>query len=132
MRLESSLMERKKISSPGIGRLLRVLSARQPVSRRQAPAKLSSHARSKAANRGRARRYYPWDRREDGRVRLGPRRPACASLAVEGQAALDRLRAYPTDNNDGPALYLQPLIEREKKASRVPASAKPAAAPTKP
>src|SRR5205823_14354526 len=53
-------------------------------------------------------------------------------LAVEGQAALDRLRAYPTDNNDGPALYLTPLIEREKKASRVPASAKPAAAPTKP
>src|SRR5437764_6119419 len=53
-------------------------------------------------------------------------------LAVEGQAALDRLRAYPTDNNDGPALYLKPLIEREKKASRVPASAKPAAAPTKP
>jgi len=53
-------------------------------------------------------------------------------LAVEGQAALDRLRAYPTDNYDGPALYLKPLIEREKKASRVPASAKPAAAPTKP
>jgi hypothetical protein len=53
-------------------------------------------------------------------------------LAVEGQAALDRLRAYPTDNNDEPALYLKPLIEREKKASRVPASAKPAAAPTKP
>jgi len=52
-------------------------------------------------------------------------------LAVEGQAALDRLRAYPTDNNDGPALYLKPLIEREKKASRVPASAKPAGAPTK-
>src|SRR2546429_3005525 len=65
MRLESSLMERKKISSPGIGRLLRVLSARQPVSRRQAPAKLSSHARSKASNRGRARRYYPWDRRSE-------------------------------------------------------------------
>jgi len=50
-------------------------------------------------------------------------------LATEGQAALDRLRAYPTDNNDGPALYLRPLIEREKKASRVPASAKPAGAP---
>jgi len=51
-------------------------------------------------------------------------------LAVEGQAALDRLRAYPTDNYDGPALYLRPLIEREKKASRVPASAKPAGAET--
>ena len=53
-------------------------------------------------------------------------------LALEGQAALDRLRAYPTDNSDGPALYLKPLIEREKKASRLPASAKPAGAPPKP
>ena len=52
-------------------------------------------------------------------------------LAVEGQAALDRLRAYPTDNSDGPALYLKPLIEREKKAAP-PASRKPAGAPQKP
>jgi hypothetical protein len=53
-------------------------------------------------------------------------------LALEGQAALDRLRAYPTDNSDGPALYLKPLIEREKKASRLPASSRPAGAPKKP
>src|SRR5947207_14339061 len=97
MRLESSLIERKKISSPGIGRLLRVLSARQPVSRRQAPAKLSSHARSKASNRGRARRYYPWDRREDGRVRLGPRRPACASLLFGHHWAASRIERKPPE-----------------------------------
>jgi len=36
-------------------------------------------------------------------------------IAAEGQAALDRLRAYPSDNGDGPALYLKPLMEREKK-----------------
>lgn len=52
-------------------------------------------------------------------------------LAAEGQAALDRLRAYPTDNSDGPALYLRPLIEREKKPSPMPASAKSAGAPKK-
>jgi hypothetical protein len=50
-------------------------------------------------------------------------------LAAEGQAGLDRLRAYPTDNGDGPALYLKPLIEREKKPSPLPATAKPAGAP---
>lgn len=49
-------------------------------------------------------------------------------LAAEGQAALDRLRAYATDNSDGPALYLKPLVEREKKAV-MPVSAKPVAAP---
>jgi hypothetical protein len=53
-------------------------------------------------------------------------------LAVEGQTALDRLRAYPTDNSDGPALYLRPLIERGKKASPLPSSRKPAGAPQKP
>ncbi|HEX8836309.1 MAG TPA: hypothetical protein VF748_05185 [Candidatus Acidoferrum sp.] len=52
-------------------------------------------------------------------------------LAADGQAALDRLRAYPTDNGDGPALYLKPLIEREKKASPLPASKNPAGTPQK-
>ena len=44
-------------------------------------------------------------------------------IAADGQAALDRLRAYPTDNGDGPALYLKPLMEREKKPA-MPATAK--------
>ncbi len=52
-------------------------------------------------------------------------------LAAEGQAGLDRLRAYPTDNSDGPALYLKPLVEREKKSLPTPAKAKPAGAPKK-
>jgi len=51
-------------------------------------------------------------------------------IAADGQAALDRLRAFPTDNGDGPALYLKPLIEREKKPA-VPANAKFAGAPKK-
>lgn len=50
-------------------------------------------------------------------------------IAAEGQAGLDRLRAYSTENCDAPALYLKPLIEREKKPSPKPATAKPA--PTK-
>ena len=47
-------------------------------------------------------------------------------LAADGQAALDRLRAFPTENSDGPALYLKPLIEREKKPLAVPVAAMPA------
>ncbi len=50
-------------------------------------------------------------------------------LATEAQSSLDRLRAFATDNGDGPGLYLKPLIEREKKPSFVPGKAKPAAAP---
>ena len=51
-------------------------------------------------------------------------------IAADGQAALDRLRAYPADNGDGPALYLKPLMERETKHV-IPATAKPAGAPKK-
>lgn len=51
-------------------------------------------------------------------------------IAADGQAALDRLRAYPTDNGDGPALYLKPLMERERKPA-MPATTRAAGAPKK-
>jgi hypothetical protein len=50
-------------------------------------------------------------------------------LATEAQPPLDRLRAFATDNGDGPGLYLKPLMEREKKPSPKPAIPKPATAP---
>jgi hypothetical protein len=50
-------------------------------------------------------------------------------LATEAQPALDRLRAFSTDNGDGPGLYLKPLIERERKPSPMPATPKPASTP---
>jgi len=46
-------------------------------------------------------------------------------FGADGQAALDRLRAFPTDNSDGPALYLKPLVEREKRPSLTRATPKP-------
>jgi hypothetical protein len=50
-------------------------------------------------------------------------------LATEAQPPLERLRAFATDNGDGPGLYLKPLMEREKKASPMPTAPKPGAAP---
>lgn len=35
-------------------------------------------------------------------------------LSFTAQPPLDRLRAYEIENGDGPALYLKPLVEREK------------------
>ena len=46
-------------------------------------------------------------------------------LCFAAQPSLDRLRAYTIENGDSPALYLKPLVEREKKA---PAAATPKAA----
>jgi hypothetical protein len=48
-------------------------------------------------------------------------------LCTEAQPVLDRLRAYATENGDDPALYLKPLMEREKKPSPMTAAPKPAA-----
>ena len=50
-------------------------------------------------------------------------------LVTEAQPPLDRLRAFATDNGDGPGLYLKPLMEREKKPSPVPATPRPATMP---
>jgi hypothetical protein len=42
-------------------------------------------------------------------------------LCFLAQPPLDRLRAYAVENGDGPALYLKPLLEREKKPAAAPA-----------
>lgn len=50
-------------------------------------------------------------------------------LVTEAQPALDRLRAFATENGDGPGLYLKPLVEREKKPMPAPVTAGPAVTP---
>ena len=50
-------------------------------------------------------------------------------LATEAQPPLDRLRAYGVENGDGPALYLKPLVEREKKPSQALPASKSVPAP---
>ena len=50
-------------------------------------------------------------------------------LATEAQPPLDRLRAFATDNGDGPGLYLKPLMEREKKPTLKPAASRSATVP---
>jgi hypothetical protein len=48
-------------------------------------------------------------------------------LCALAQPPLGRLRTYPLENSDGPALYLKPLVEREKKPASPRSAAKPAA-----
>ena len=54
-----------------------------------------------------------------------------ARLSAGQQRQLDRLRAFKVENADDPALYLKPLMEREKKpASTNPAATRPTAKPS--
>ena len=39
------------------------------------------------------------------------------------QSSLDKVRTYSLENDDAPALYLKPLVEREKKPLQPPAAA---------
>jgi hypothetical protein len=48
------------------------------------------------------------------------------------QPPLDRLRAYPLENGDGPGLYFKPLLEREKNPLENTRVGKTPAAPAKP
>ncbi len=48
-------------------------------------------------------------------------------LCILTQPPLDRLRAYPVENGDGPGLYLKPLYERERKSRANPATSSPPA-----
>jgi hypothetical protein len=55
-------------------------------------------------------------------------RDSCYGL----QRSLERLRAFHLENGDAPAVYLKPLLEREKKPQSAPAAgAAPAAAAKK-
>ena len=40
-------------------------------------------------------------------------------LCYAAQSQLDRLRVFPIQNDDSPALYLRPLVERDKKVAAV-------------
>ena len=61
-----------------------------------------------------------------------PQKTDLRRLATEAQAPLDRLRAFAVENGDGPALYLKPLIEREKKPAQPTGIPKTASAPKNP
>lgn len=53
-------------------------------------------------------------------------------LSFAAQPSLDRLRAYPVANSDPPALYLKPLVERERKPESRPSGNLAPSAPAKP
>ena len=45
-------------------------------------------------------------------------------MCAELQPSLDRVRGYALQNGDAPALYLKPIVERDKKSQNTPATRK--------
>lgn len=50
-------------------------------------------------------------------------------LSIFLQPSLDRIRAYPVSNSNLPALFLKPLVERDKKPSAISSSQQPSPSP---
>ena len=95
----------------------------------QAPgsdAKLSPESQAEAESRFQAiLQQYP-DRFSAGQ------KADLKRLSLALQPSLDHLRAYAISNSDLPALYLKPLVDRDKKPSTKPAAAAPGAAKSAP
>ena len=88
-----------------------------------APPKLSPQSQAEADFRFQAiLNQYP-DRFSDAQ------KTDLRRLCVMLQPPLDRLRAYIISNGDLPALYLKPLVDREKKSAAPSAPGKSAASP---
>jgi len=107
-------------------------SRRFPASRRPATSQLPPNF-PKLSDQSRAEveaRYESIVKQYGGRFNDQPESRA-APPVLSRSPALDNLRAYTIHNGDSPALYLKPLVEREKKPPK-PASPSPAAAAKKP
>jgi hypothetical protein len=50
-------------------------------------------------------------------------------MCAELQPSLDHIRSFKLENGDAPALYLKPLVDRDKKTPSASATSKPAATP---
>lgn len=84
-------------------------SSQEPA---EAP-KLSSESRAEADAR------YESIVKEYGRRFSGDQKKDLHRLCYALQAQLDRLRAFPVQNSDSPALYLKPVVERDKRPAAV-------------
>jgi hypothetical protein len=89
-------------------------------------AKLSPQSQAEAESRFQAiLQQYP-ERFSDGQ------KADLKRLTLALQPSLDHLRAYAISNSDLPALYLKPLVDRDKMPSTRPAAAAPGAAKSAP
>jgi len=94
----------------------------QPAQAPASDAKLSPQSQAEAESRYQAiLQQYPDRFSEAQKVDL-------KRLSLALQPSLDHLRAYSISNSDLPALYLKPLVDRDKKPVSKPAAAAPGSA----
>jgi hypothetical protein len=112
-----------------LGDFVPVANAAAPAQPPQAPggdAKLSPQSQAEAGSRYESiLQQYP-DRFSEAQ------KADLKRLSLALQPSLDHLREFTISNSDLPALYLKPLVDRDKKPAAKPATAAPAAAKSAP
>ena len=87
-----------------------------------APQTAPAHSNLSAESQGEAEARYQQILSQYGARFTAEEKASLREMNLVTQASLDKVRAFPLENGDAPALYLKPLVEREKKAVQPPAA----------
>jgi hypothetical protein len=94
----------------------------EPVQTPPAPQIPAAHPNLSAESQAEAEARYQQILSQYG-SRLSPEeKVSLREINLVTQASLDKVRAFSLENGDNPALYLKPLVEREKKPVQPPAA----------
>jgi hypothetical protein len=87
----------------------------------QTPA--AAHSNLSAESQGEAEARYQQILSQYGARFTAEEKASLREMNLVTQDSLDKVRAFSLENGDAPALYLKPLVEREKKPVQPPAAA---------
>jgi hypothetical protein len=97
----------------------------EPVQTPPAPQTPAAHPNLSAESQAEAEARYQQILSQYGGRFSAEEKTSLREMNLMTQASLDKVRAFSLENGDNPALYLKPLVEREKKPVQ-PSAAAPA------
>ena len=89
----------------------------------QAPQTAPAHANLSSESQAEAEARYQQILSQYGNRFSAEEKASLREMNLVTQESLDKVRAFSLQNGDAPALYLKPLVEREKKPAQPPAAA---------
>jgi len=95
----------------------------EPVQTPPAPQTPATHPNLSADSQAEAEARYQQILSQYGGRFSAEEKTSLREMNLVTQSSLDKVRAFSLENGDAPALYLKPLVEREKKPVQPPAAA---------
>jgi hypothetical protein len=95
----------------------------EPLQTPAAPQTPATHPNLSAESQAEAEARYQQILSQYGGRFSAEEKTSLREMNLVTQSSLDKVRGYSLENGDAPALYLKPLVEREKKPVQPPATA---------